>query len=60
MAGMDGSTRGDEAILRFVAAAETLKRISGSSTTNSAGIQDSEVPGGSGNPTYAAALAMLD
>ena len=34
--------------------------ISGSSTTSLAGIQDSEVPGGSGNPAYTEAVAVLD
>ena len=53
-------TRGDEAILRFVAAAETLEADFWQQYNELAGIQDSEVPGGSGNPAYAAALAMLD
>jgi len=34
--------------------------ISGSSTTSFAGIQDSEVPGGSGNPAYHDAVTVLD
>jgi Ferritin-like domain len=53
-------TRGDEAILRFVAAAETLEADFWQQYNELAGIQDSEVPGGSGNPAYAAALATLD
>ena len=53
-------TRGDEAILRFVAAAETLEADFWQQYNELAGIQDSEVPGGSGNRAYAAALATLD
>jgi rubrerythrin len=52
--------RGDEAILRFVAAAETLEADFWQQYNELAGIQDSEVPGGTGNPAYAAALATLD
>ena len=36
------------------------RRTSGCSTTNSAVFPDSEVPGGSGNPAYTAALSVLD
>jgi rubrerythrin len=52
--------RGDEAILRFVAAAETLEADFWQQYNELAGVQDSEVPGGSGSPSYAAALAVLD
>src|ERR1700748_3828673 len=53
-------TRGDEAILRFVAAAETLEADFWQQYNELAGVQDSEVPGGSGNPAYTAALSALD
>lgn len=53
-------TRGDAAILRFLAAAEILETDLWQQYNELAGIQDSEVPGGSGNPAYTAALAVLD
>ena len=53
-------TRGDAAILRFLAAAEILETDLWQQYNELGGIQDSEVPGGSGNPAYAAALAVLD
>jgi hypothetical protein len=53
-------TRGDEAILRFVAAAEILETDFWQQYNELGGIQDSEVPGGSGSPAYTAALANLD
>jgi len=53
-------TRGDEAILRFVAAAEILETDLWQQYNELGGIQDSEVPGGGGNPAYTAALANLD
>jgi hypothetical protein len=53
-------TQGDEAILRFVAAAETLEADLWQQYNELAGVQDREVPGGSGNPAYTAALAALD
>jgi hypothetical protein len=53
-------TRGDEAILRFVAAAEILETDLWQQYNELGGIQDSEVPGGSGSPAYTAALANLD
>ena len=52
--------RGDEAILRFLAAAETLETDFWQQYNELGGIQDSEVPGGSGSPAYTAALAVLD
>src|SRR5450631_2677633 len=55
-----GLTRGDEAILRFVAAAETLETDFWQQYNELGGVQDSEVPGGSGNSAYTAALAVLD
>jgi len=53
-------TRGDAALLRFAAAAEILETDFWVQYNELAGIQNSEVPGGSGNPAYTAALAMLD
>src|SRR5207245_11542393 len=51
---------GDAAILRFLAAAEILETDLWQQYNELGGIQDSEVPGGSGNATYTAALAVLD
>jgi Ferritin-like domain len=53
-------TKGDEAILRFLAAAETLETDFWQQYNELGGVQDSEVPGGSGSPAYTAALAVLD
>jgi Ferritin-like domain len=53
-------TAGDEAILRFLAAAEILEADLWQQYNELAGIQDREVPGGSGNPAYTNAVAMLD
>lgn len=53
-------TQGDAAILRFLAAAEILETDLWQQYNELGGIPDSEVPGGSGNPTYTAALAVLD
>jgi hypothetical protein len=53
-------TRGDAAILRFLAAAEILETDLWQQYNELGGIQDSEVPGGSGNSVYTAALAVLD
>jgi Ferritin-like domain len=55
-----GLTPGDAAILRFLAALETLETDLWQQYNELGGIQDSEVPGGSGNPDYTAALAVLD
>jgi hypothetical protein len=55
-----GFTKGDAAILRFLAAAELIETDLWQQYNELAGIQDSEVPGGSGNPAYAAAVAVLD
>ena len=52
--------KGDAAILRFLAAAEILETDLWQQYNELGGIPDSEVPGGSGNPTYTAALAVLD
>ena len=55
-----GLTKGDAAILRFLAAAEILETDMWQQYNELAGIQDGEVPGGSGNPAYAEAVAVLD
>jgi hypothetical protein len=53
-------TKGDAALLRFAAAAEILETDLWIQYNELGGIQDSEVPGGSGNPAYTAALEVLD
>src|SRR5216683_1536076 len=53
-------TKGDAALLRFAAAAEILETDFWVQYNELAGIQDSEVPGGSGNPAFTAALDVLD
>src|ERR1700693_4061200 len=53
-------TVGDLAILRFLAAAEILETDLWQQYNELGGIQDSEVPGGSGSPAYTAAIAFLD
>jgi len=55
-----GLTKGDAAVLRFLAAAEILETDLWQQYNELAGIQDSEVPGGSGNPAYTEAVAVLD
>jgi len=55
-----GLTKGDAAILRFLAAAEILETDIWQQYNELAGIQDAEVPGGSGNPDYTEAVAVLD
>ena len=53
-------TKGDVAILRFLAAAEILETDLWQQYNELGGIQDSEVPGGSGNAVYTQALSVLD
>jgi len=53
-------TKGDAAILRFLAVAEILETDFWVQYNELGGIQDSEVPGGSGIPAYTAALKVLD
>jgi len=53
-------TKGDVAILRFLAAAEILETDLWQQYNELGGIQDSEVPGGSGNAVYTKALSVLD
>jgi len=55
-----GLTRGDAAILRFLAAAEILETDAWQQYNELGGIQDAEVPGGSGSAAYTAALEVLD
>ena len=55
-----GLNSGDAAMLRFAAAAEILEADFWIQYNELAGIQDSEVPGGTGNPAYTAALNVLD
>ena len=55
-----GLTPGDAAILRFLAAAEILETDAWQQYNELAGVQDSEVPGGSGNAAYTDALSVLD
>src|SRR4051794_3569579 len=55
-----GLTKGDEAILRFLAAAEIIETDLWQQYNELAGIQDGEVPGGTGNNDYAEAVAVLD
>ena len=58
--GKGGLPAGDAAILRFLAAAEILETDLWQQYNELGGIQDSEVPGGTGSPAYTAALAVLD
>jgi Ferritin-like domain len=53
-------SEGDEALLRFPAALETLEADFWQQYNELGGIQDSEVPGGTGSPAYTAALSVLD
>ena len=55
-----GLTPGDTAILRFLSAAEILESDLWQQYNELGGIQDAEVPGGSGSKKYTAALQELD
>ena len=55
-----GLTPGDAALLRFPAALELLEADFWIQYNELGGIQDPEVPGGTGSPAYTADLAMLD
>lgn len=55
-----GLTKGDAAILRFLSAAEILETDLWQQYNELGGIQDDEVPGGSGSAAYIAALQVLD
>jgi len=54
-----GLTKGDAAILWFLAAAEILETDMWQQYNELAGIQDGEVPGGSGNPITPRRLRCL-
>jgi len=56
----NGLNHGDAALLRFLAAIEIIETDVWQQYNELAGIQDSEVPGGSGNPAYTEALKVLD
>jgi len=58
--GSDSLTKGDVAILRFLSAAEILETDLWRQYNELGGIQDSEVPGGSGSAAYIKALQVLD
>src|SRR5437588_4946056 len=53
-------TPGDAAILRFLSAAEILETDAWQQYNELGGVQDSEVPGGSGSKLYTKALSRLD
>jgi Ferritin-like domain len=53
-------TKGDAALLRFAAAIEILETDFWIQYNELGGVQDTEVPGGSGNPAYTAKLVNLD
>jgi hypothetical protein len=55
-----GLTKGDVAILRFLSAAEILETDLWQQYNELGGVQDSEVPGGTGSKPYIAALEVLD
>ena len=60
LASDEGITDGDAALLRFAAAAEILETDFWLQYNELGGIQDNEVRGGTGNPTYTTALKVLD
>ncbi len=53
-------TKGDTDILRFVAAIEGIETDFWIQYNELGGVQDSQVPSGSGNPAYTAKLAAID
>ncbi|HZR67016.1 MAG TPA: ferritin-like domain-containing protein [Terriglobales bacterium] len=53
-------TKGDAALLRFAAAAEILETDFWVQYNELGGIQDNELPSGTGNPIYTAKLQKLD
>src|SRR6516164_9833073 len=59
-AGRGGLTKGDAALLRFPAALEILEADFWIQYNELGGVPDPEVPGGTGNPLYTAALEVLD
>ena len=59
-AGSSAITTGDGAILRFLSALEILETDFWQQYNELGGVQDSEVPGGSGSKEYSEALRVLD
>jgi Ferritin-like domain len=55
-----GLSAGDAALLRFPAALELIEADFWIQYNELAGVQDDEVPGGSGNPAYTAAIQVMD
>jgi hypothetical protein len=55
-----GLTPGDAALLRFAAAAEILEADFWIQYNELGGVQDDEVPGGTGNEAYTQAIEVLD
>ncbi len=55
-----GLTSGDAALLRFAAAAEILEADFWIQYNELGGVQDPEVPGGTGNEAYTQAIEVLD
>ena len=55
-----GLTAGDAAILRFLSALEILETDLWQQYNELGGVQDEEVPGGSGSPEYVKKLQVLD
>ncbi len=55
-----GLTAGDAALLRFAAAAEILEADFWIQYNELGGVQDDEVPGGTGNEAYTEAIEVLD
>jgi hypothetical protein len=58
--GRFGLTRADASILRFLAAAELIEADLWQQYNELGGIQDSQVPGGSGSKPYTEALEVID
>ena len=58
--GSGSLSKGDAALLRFAAAAEILETDFWIQYNELGGVQDNEVSGGSGNPTYTSKLQVLD
>ena len=56
----DGLSPGDAALLRFAAAAEILEADFWIQYNELGGVQDAEVPGGTGNQDYTEAIEVLD
>src|SRR5881275_3556708 len=56
----DGLSPGDAALLRFAAAAEILEADFWIQYNELGGVQDAEVPGGTGNEAYTEAIEVLD